>query len=124
MRTVKHERHAGPAGGEVDEEWDAEAATDGDAELVRITCPDCAQPIACADVDEPLPIHALCPTRWDPFGLTVCAGSGRVVGDGAGIRSVATAQRGGEATTRRTLPEGLDWRLQPFSDVGRVRQAA
>ena len=40
-------------------------------------CPDCAQPIALLADEDVLPEHALCPTPWNPFVLTVCAGTGR-----------------------------------------------
>ncbi|MGP3970551.1 hypothetical protein [Streptomyces sp. 6N223] len=136
MRTTKQDPHAGPAGlldaEDVDPALDPEAGTEGDAEaegdLTRVACPDCRQPIALSAEAEALPEHALCPTRWNPFGLTVCPGSGRNVAGGAGTAPVPAEPRRGESAARLTLPEGLDWRLQPFSDppVARplVRQAA
>ncbi|MGW4973498.1 hypothetical protein ACWEP3_26820, partial [Streptomyces albidoflavus] len=44
--------------------------------MFRVVCPDCAQPIALLADEETLPQHALCATPWDPFGLTVCSGTG------------------------------------------------
>ncbi|NED83294.1 hypothetical protein G3I76_24795, partial [Streptomyces sp. SID11233] len=46
-------------------------------EIYRVVCPDCAQPIALLADEDVLPEHALCASPWDPFGLTVCAGTGR-----------------------------------------------
>lgn len=46
-------------------------------EMYRVICPDCAQPIALLADEDVLPEHALCPTPWNPFVLTVCAGTGR-----------------------------------------------
>lgn len=46
-------------------------------EMYRVICPDCAQPIALLADEEVLPEHALCASPWNPFGLTVCAGTGR-----------------------------------------------
>ncbi|AXK33320.1 hypothetical protein DVA86_12315 [Streptomyces armeniacus] len=100
-------------------------------EIFRVDCPECAQPIALLADEEWLPEHALCPTRWDPFGLTVCPGTGRAVAD-------APPADGGRGTHEEdaaallTLPAGLDWRKQPFSHAGGpasrpvrpVRQAA
>lgn len=40
-------------------------------EMYRVVCPDCAQPIALLAGEEVLPEHALCPTPWNPFVLTV-----------------------------------------------------
>ncbi|WP_344257754.1 hypothetical protein [Streptomyces sodiiphilus] len=97
---------------------------------VRVTCPECAQSIALATADDALPQHALCPTRWDPFGLTVCPGSGRTVAADGGLVPHVT-QESLETIPLVALPETLDWRLQPFSHVGgagarpiRLRQAA
>ncbi|GAA2098253.1 hypothetical protein GCM10009801_69200 [Streptomyces albiaxialis] len=87
-------------------------------ESYRVNCPDCGQPIALFAQEENLPVHALCATPWDPFGLTMCQGAGRPVAD-------AAPSGDGEGETREravaellTLPEGLDWRTQPFSHVG------
>jgi hypothetical protein len=88
-------------------------------EVVRLRCPDCRQPIAVLAGEELLPRHALCPTPWNPFGLTVCGGSGRAVADALPIGGDDTA--GGpeqDVAALLTLPAGLDWRTQPFSHVG------
>lgn len=123
MRTGKHDRRARPV--EVDErrrreEWEPEAEpvegfdADGGAEPVRVACPECGRPVALAGQGTALPLHALCPRPWDPFGLTVCPGSGRAVSVEE-VPAAEAAATGGEPTARLTLPEGLDWRLQPFS---------
>ncbi|NEA43754.1 hypothetical protein [Streptomyces sp. SID11385] len=85
-------------------------------EIYRVVCPDCAQPIALLADEDVLPEHALCASPWDPFGLTVCAGTGRAAA------SALPADEGGpeeqEIGVLLTLPQGLDWRTQPFSHVG------
>ena len=85
-----------------------------DAEAARVVCPECSRSIALGAAQEPLPPHALVATPWQPFGLTVCPGSGREPG-GAGWALTWTRPTPGEPLTLATLPEGLDWRLQPFS---------
>lgn len=87
-------------------------------DVVRLSCPDCGRPIAVFTDEEQLPQHALCPTPWNPFGLTVCGGSGRAVADArpAGGGADAVAQQ--DLARLLTLPAGLDWRTQPFSHVG------
>jgi hypothetical protein len=96
----------------------AEDASDDEVyEIFRVHCPDCARPIALLADEDVIPEHALCPTPWDPFGLTVCGGSGRPAAEAAPVG-------GTELTNERdmaallTLPEGLDWRTQPFSHAG------
>ncbi|MDH2392785.1 hypothetical protein QCN29_29195 [Streptomyces sp. HNM0663] len=86
-------------------------------EMYRVICPDCAQPIALLADEDVLPEHALCPTPWNPFGLTVCAGTGRAA---ASARPADDTRRAQEQDTALllTLPQGLDWRTQPFSHVG------
>ncbi|MEU5128912.1 hypothetical protein [Streptomyces mobaraensis] len=85
--------------------------------MFRVTCPDCARPIALLADEDELPEHALCPSPWNPFGLTVCPGSGRAVedaepaGEDEGTLELDTA-------LLLTLPESLDWRTQPFSHIG------
>jgi hypothetical protein len=133
MRTVKSDRHTRQAvpdteeqlSGPLDEEVDMEMEGDVEDEgaLVKVPCPDCGQPIALPAPDEALPVHALCPTPWNPFGLTVCPGSGRAAAGDAGPEP-CTAGRGGATIARPTLPEGLDWRLQPFSHAGPAGAAA
>ncbi|MEU7577861.1 hypothetical protein AB0B50_09700 [Streptomyces sp. NPDC041068] len=86
-------------------------------EMYRVTCPDCGQPIALLADEDVLPEHALCPTPWNPFGLTVCAGTGRAAADAAPADESKEAQEQDTALLL-TLPQGLDWRTQPFSHVG------
>ncbi|WP_151480984.1 hypothetical protein [Streptomyces albicerus] len=86
-------------------------------EMYRVVCPDCAQPIALLADEEVLPEHALCATPWNPFGLTVCAGTGRTAADARPADESMEAQEQDTALLL-TLPQGLDWRTQPFSHVG------
>jgi hypothetical protein len=114
-----HERDlalAAPFSG-TDDLADLEDADDEFADGVRLTCPDCGQPIAVLDDEPSLPEHALCPTPWNPFGLTVCAGAGRAVGEALPFIGVER-DREPEWAVLLTLPAGLDWRTQPFSHVG------
>ena len=92
---------------------------DGDDtfEMYRVICPDCAQPIALLADEDVLPEHALCPTRFNPFGLQVCAGTGRSASDARPADESLEAQEQDTALLL-TLPQGLDWRMQPFSHVG------
>ncbi|WP_374203104.1 hypothetical protein [Streptomyces sp. ST2-7A] len=82
----------------------------------RVACPECGQRIALPPGPGLLPVHALCPTPWNPFGLTVCRGTGRPVPEGLddpaeGVDALVEA-------LPTALPEGLDWRLRPFSHQG------
>ncbi|MER5935603.1 hypothetical protein [Streptomyces sp. NPDC002054] len=86
-------------------------------EMHHATCPDCGQSIALVVDEEHLPEHALCLTPWNPFGLTVCAGTGRPVSDALPVIGAAESQEL-EPVVVLTLPQGLDWRTQPFSHVG------
>ncbi len=86
-------------------------------EMYRVICPDCAQPIALLSDEELLPEHALCASPWNPFGLTVCRGTGRVAADARPADESAAPQEQDTALLL-TLPQGLDWRMQPFSHVG------
>ncbi|MFF2326503.1 MULTISPECIES: hypothetical protein [unclassified Streptomyces] len=86
-------------------------------EMYRVICPDCAQPIALLADEEELPEHALCPTPWNPFVLTVCAGTGRAVSQ-ARPADASLALQEQETALLLTLPQGLDWRMQPFSHAG------
>jgi len=86
-------------------------------EMFRVICPDCVQPIALLADEEVLPEHALCASPWNPFGLTVCAGTGREASDARSADESAEPQEQ-ETTLLLTLPQGLDWRTQPFSHVG------
>ncbi|MDJ0345582.1 hypothetical protein QMK19_17370 [Streptomyces sp. H10-C2] len=96
---------------------DAEEAFDEEGEevydILRVHCPDCARPIALFAGEELLPEHALCPTPWNPFGLTVCPGSGRALRDAEPVDGMEYSAE--DLGTLLTLPAGLDWRTQPFS---------
>ncbi|MBB5938373.1 hypothetical protein [Streptomyces zagrosensis] len=95
---------------------------DGDVyetyEMFRVSCPDCARPIALLADETVLPEHALCPSPWNPFGLTVCPGTGRGVADAAPADADAPGAQEQDAALLLTLPESLDWRTQPFSHIG------
>ncbi|MGW1274730.1 hypothetical protein [Streptomyces sp. NPDC002491] len=101
--------------------FDGDAAEHADAydtlEMYRVICPDCAQPIALLADEESLPEHALCASPWNPFGLTVCAGTGRTAAEARPADDSAELQ-GQDTALLLTLPQGLDWRTQPFSHVG------
>ena len=86
-------------------------------EMYRVICPDCAQPIALLADEEALPEHALCASPWNPFGLTVCAGTGRTAADARPADESVLPQEQDTALLL-TLPQGLDWRTQPFSHAG------
>lgn len=100
-------------------EDDADPGQDDDdsGDVCRVRCPDCARPIALRAGDESLPQHAVCPTPWNPFGLTVCPGSGRAAED-AVPADQPPADDGQEWGALLALPAGLNWRTQPFSHVG------
>lgn len=88
-------------------------------EIHHAVCPDCGQAIALVADEEFLPQHALCLTPWNPFGLTVCAGTGRPASDA--LPTLGLAVEGAqelEPVVHLALPQGLDWRTQPFSHVG------
>ncbi|MCK7621597.1 hypothetical protein MUU72_00325 [Streptomyces sp. RS10V-4] len=99
-----------PAGDGADDPFDT-------YEIYRVTCPDCRQPIALLADEDTLPEHALCPSPWNPFALTVCQGSGRPAADAPDTEDTAAAQER-DAAILLTLPESLDWRRQPFSHPG------
>ncbi|MFG2987111.1 hypothetical protein ACGFYQ_38690 [Streptomyces sp. NPDC048258] len=89
-------------------------------EIHHAVCPDCGQSIALVADEEYLPQHALCLSPWNPFGLTVCAGTGRPASDAlptVGMIQPVEAQEL-EPVVLLSLPQGLDWRTQPFSHVG------
>ncbi|MFF8833076.1 hypothetical protein [Streptomyces sp. NPDC015131] len=86
-------------------------------EMVRVLCPDCSQPIALLADEDVLPEHALCPTPWNPFVLTVCTGTGRAASEARPADESRELQEQDTALLL-TLPQGLDWRTQPFSHVG------
>ncbi|MFJ6796048.1 hypothetical protein [Streptomyces sp. NPDC091268] len=88
-------------------------------EIHHAICPDCGQSIALVADEEFLPQHALCLTPWNPFGLTVCPGTGRPAGDALPTVGFGAEEAGElEPVVHLTLPLGLDWRTQPFSHVG------
>lgn len=119
MRTVKP-LHAGRASQAEDAVLEAEFGQLEDLlDIVRVACPECGQPIALLVDEEELPQHALCPTRFDPFGLTVCGGSGRSAHDAVPAGEASWADE--DAAVLLTLPEGLNWRTQPFSHARRPR---
>ena len=118
MRDVKPLHAVGTSEGE---DWAAEAEYSEDEEfweIVRVSCPECGRPIALLAEDEQLPQHALCATRWNPFGLTVCPGSGRSALDAPPLGGAQPVEE--DAAALLTLPEGLDWRMQPFSHARRA----
>ena len=86
-------------------------------EMFRVVCPDCSQPIALLADEDRLPEHALCPSPWNPFVLTVCAGTGRCASEAGPADESLDAQEQDTALLL-TLPQGLDWRTQPFSHAG------
>lgn len=86
-------------------------------EMYRVTCPDCAQPIALLADEDVLPEHARCASPWNPFGLTVCAGTGRPACEAQPADESVVPQEQDTALLL-TLPQGLNWRTQPFSHVG------
>ncbi|MDN3295761.1 hypothetical protein QWM81_17225 [Streptomyces ficellus] len=86
-------------------------------EMFRVICPDCVQPIALLADEEVLPEHALCPTPWNPFVLSVCTGTGRSVSEASPADETLELLEQ-ETGLLLTLPQGLDWRTQPFSHVG------
>lgn len=106
LERVDHEGDVGP--------YAYESET---CEMFRVTCPDCARPIGLLDGEEVLPEHALCPSPWDPFGLTVCPGAGRAIENAAPAGESPETQEL-DAALLLTLPESLDWRTQPFSHIG------
>ncbi|CAO0826669.1 putative protein OS=Streptomyces microflavus OX=1919 GN=G3I39_33810 PE=4 SV=1 [Streptomyces microflavus] len=65
--------------------------------------PDCARPIALLADEDVLPEHARCPTPWNPFVLTVCSGTGRVVADARPADETLEPQEQ-EAALLLTLP--------------------
>ncbi|QPP05067.1 hypothetical protein G4Z16_00185 [Streptomyces bathyalis] len=120
MRTEKRVRTSEEAATAVQEDAAAERAYEEDSfDIFRVTCPDCGQPIALLAEEERLPEHALCASPWNPFGLTVCQGSGRAASEAASRDGEAVHEHG--LTALLTLPQGLDWRMQPFSHASGPR---
>ncbi|MGP3991187.1 hypothetical protein [Streptomyces sp. 3N207] len=128
MRTTKSARSAhrydethaneaaSPDGPDVSTELTGPVVEDEMYEGLRVKCPECRQAIAVFTHEETLPRHGLCASPWDPFGLTVCQGSGRQVREATPWDSETRERAVSELLT---LPEGLDWRTQPFSHAGR-----
>ncbi|MCX4833868.1 hypothetical protein OG746_34600 [Streptomyces sp. NBC_01016] len=86
-------------------------------EMYRVACPDCGKAIALLAEEDVLPEHAHVTSPWDPFGLTVCVGSGRTVTEALPTDDLVGTQEQATALLL-TLPQGLDWRTQPFSHAG------
>ena len=119
MRTEKRVRSSETAAAAAMEEaLTAEAFESETYEIFRVGCPDCAQPIALLADEKKLPEHALCASPWNPFGLTVCQGSGRSAASAAPLGGDPGTQEQ-DVSALLTLPAGLDWRMQPFSHAGR-----
>ncbi|MEV0848736.1 hypothetical protein AB0J21_23165 [Streptomyces sp. NPDC049954] len=85
-------------------------------EMYRVVCPHCDQPIALLADEDVLPEHALCASPFNPFGLTVCTGTGSSATSARPAEDGALQEQ--ETAMLLTLPQGLDWRTQPFSHVG------
>lgn len=118
MRTVKRVRTADDAARRAGHEAAAADPYEGETyEIFRVTCPDCGQPIALLAEEDALPEHGLCASPWDPFGLTVCQGSGRPASQAAPLDGESVHDH--DVTALLNLPAGLDWRMQPFSHAGR-----
>ncbi|MBB1256961.1 hypothetical protein [Streptomyces alkaliterrae] len=121
MRSVRQHGDSEPrdavSGSDVPEDAEFEEALD----LHRVRCPECSRPIALFAEEEVLPQHAVCASPWDPFGLTVCAGSGVAVAEAE--PAAEPAGEGSDMAALLTLPAGLDWRTQPFSHAGVGRAA-
>ncbi|AWL37303.1 MULTISPECIES: hypothetical protein [Streptomyces] len=116
MQSLKPTGRTEPEPVDPDED-SASDAYDDTYEMYRVICPDCAQPIALLADEDVLPEHALCPTPWNPFVLTVCAGTGRGASQARPAdESLEVHEQ--EAGLLLTLPQGLDWRMQPFSHAG------
>lgn len=123
MRTVKRVRTSDTAAAAAPEEAAAPEAYENETyEIFRVTCPDCGQPIALLAEEERLPEHGLCASPWDPFGLTVCQGSGRAASEAAPLGGDEGHEH--DLTALLTLPAGLDWRMQPFSHAVRPEALA
>ncbi|MFK4226058.1 hypothetical protein [Streptomyces sp. NPDC019890] len=118
MQSVKNTGRTEPEPVDSAEQADIEELDAYDTfEMYRVICPDCVQPIALLADEDVLPEHALCPTPWNPFGLTVCAGTGRTAAQARPADETLEVQEQDTALLL-TLPQGLDWRTQPFSHVG------
>ncbi|QTZ95320.1 hypothetical protein [Streptomyces auratus] len=120
MRRLKQDSAAANAGAQEGESLGAVGEDDSfdTYEIYRVTCPDCRQPIALLADEDILPEHARCPSPWNPFGLTVCQGSGRAASEAPETEGTLDTPQEQDAAVLLTLPAGLDWRRQPFSHVG------
>ncbi|MBM4792191.1 hypothetical protein HXP44_09020 [Streptomyces sioyaensis] len=120
MRRLKQDSAAANAGAQEGDSLGAVSEDDpfDTYEIYRVTCPDCRQPIALLADEDILPEHARCPSPWNPFGLTVCQGSGRAVSEAPETEDTLDTPQEQDAAVLLTLPAGLDWRRQPFSHVG------
>jgi hypothetical protein len=120
MRRLKQDSAAANAGAQEGESLGAVGEDDSfdTYEIYRVTCPDCRQPIALLADEDILPEHARCPSPWNPFGLTVCQGSGRAASEAPETEDTLDTPQEQNAAVLLTLPAGLDWRRQPFSHVG------
>ena len=83
-----------------------------------MTCPDCAQPIALLADEDTLPEHALCRLAVEPVRADGVPGVGPAGGRGAARPTRPWSAQEQDAAVLLTLPQGLDWRTQPFSHVG------
>ncbi|GAA3729884.1 hypothetical protein [Streptomyces tremellae] len=117
MQSLKRTGTSGAKSAEFDDVAAEDGGFDDTFEMYRVVCPSCVQPIALLADEDTLPEHALCPTRWSPFTLSVCPGTGTPAADAGSADAGAGAQEQ-EAGLLLTLPQGLDWRTQPFSHVG------
>ncbi|MET9484054.1 hypothetical protein OG349_30215 [Streptomyces sp. NBC_01317] len=121
MQSLKRAGRGEPESVELVEADDSDEFDESDLydtfEMYRVVCPDCARPIALLADEDVLPEHALCPSPWNPFVLTVCAGTGRRASEAGAADESPEAQEQHTALLL-TLPQGLDWRTQPFSHVG------
>ncbi|MCX5395787.1 hypothetical protein [Streptomyces sp. NBC_00102] len=115
MQSLKLTGHSEPEPVDTDEDSLSDAYDT--FEMYRVVCPDCAQPIALLADEDVFPEHALCPTPWNPFVLTVCAGTGRSAAEAEPADETLEVQEQ-ETALLLTLPQGLDWRMQPFSHAG------
>ncbi|MEV7770441.1 hypothetical protein [Kitasatospora sp. NPDC086791] len=98
----------------VDHATDTSPGTAEAWDLFRVNCPECRRPIALVEDEERLPQHALLPTAWNPFAPAICPGSGTPTDDLAEVEAPEDAEPTGFDALFK-LPNGLDWRTQPFS---------
>ncbi|MET9698693.1 hypothetical protein ABZY31_17440 [Streptomyces sp. NPDC006529] len=118
---ASHERADGGYGDFDPDGYGDDPDFEGGAEAFDVhhaVCPDCGQSIALVADEEFLPEHGLCLSPWNPFGLTVCAGTGRPAAEAQAAAVALAADRELDPIVLLTLPQGLDWRTQPFSHVG------